>query len=213
MKFLRKHWFDVGATLALVLLVTLFATFGADFTNVRFILWLSLASLFMHQFEEYRYPGYFPGMMNIVMFNSKKPDRFPLNEQTSLIVNVATGWTSYALAAVFSEQAIWLGIATMLVSIGNFAAHTLIFNLKAKEKTLYNPGLLTSWIFFLPLSLWFFYLIVHQHIATPIDFIGGLILGAVLNYVGIIKTIEWMADENTQYIFPERCLPPKRINK
>jgi hypothetical protein len=209
MAFLRKHWFDVGAVFALILLIPLFTIFGTDVANIRYILWLSLVSLFLHQFEEYRYPGYFPGMMNIVMFNSKQPDRFPLNEQTSFVVNVVMGWTSYALAAIFSEQAIWLGIGTILVSIGNFVAHTIIFNFKAKEKTIYNPGLITSWIFFLPLSLWFFYLIIHQHIATPIDFIGGLVLGGLLNYVGIIKTIEWMADENTSYVFPERCLPPR----
>ena len=136
MELLRKHWFDVGAALALILIIILVTTMGLDFSNIRFVLWLSLASLFLHQFEEYRYPGYFPGMMNIVMFESKQPDRFPLNEQTSVVVNVFMGWTSYALAAIFGEQAIWLGIATMLVSFGNFVAHTLIFNLKGQVKTI-----------------------------------------------------------------------------
>jgi hypothetical protein len=53
--------------------------------------WLSLISLFLHQAEEYRYPGYFPGMVNLVMFASPQPDRYPLNTNTALIVNVVIG--------------------------------------------------------------------------------------------------------------------------
>ena len=201
MNFLRLHWFDLGLALAIVVGVLLVITHP---TGLTLLLWLSLITLFVHQFEEYRYPGYFPGMMNSVMFSSKYPDRYPLNTQTALIVNVIVGWLFYFLAALFNEQAIWLGIATFLVSIGNFIAHTFIFNVKGK--TVYNPGMCTAIVFFLPLSVYFFFQVILLHAASPLDWILGIALGIVLNYIGIIKLIDWLKDESTPYAFPPRCL-------
>ena len=205
MNFMRLHWFDVGLVLAFVAGVVVF------FINLNpfsLLLWLSLISLFLHQFEEYRYPGYFPGMMNTVMFSSEQPDRYPLNTNTSFIVNVFIGWFSYLLAAVFAEKALWLGIATILVSVGNFIAHTLLFNIKGK--TLYNPGMVTAIVLFLPISAYFGYLVINNHLATPLDWVAGVILGLVLNFVGILKMIDWLKDENTEYIFPKRFLMPSK---
>ena len=55
MNFLRLHWFDIGLAFA-------FVTGGIVFTShlntISLLLWISLISLFLHQFEEYRYPGY-----------------------------------------------------------------------------------------------------------------------------------------------------------
>ena len=153
MNVLRQHWFDIGVGLALLVGAFLFTN---RLSPLAWLLWVSLISLFLHQLEEYRYPGYFPGMMNVVMFGSQQPDRYPLNTNTALIVNVVVGWFSYLLAALFGEKLLWLGIATMLVSIGNFIAHTLLFNIRGK--TLYNPGLLTALFLFLPIVVYFIFI-------------------------------------------------------
>jgi len=203
MGFLRNHWYDIGLALALGVGLFLFIT---KLSGLSGLLWISLVSLFLHQFEEYRYPGYFPGMINSVLFSSKQPDRFPLNSNTSLIVNVVIGWLFYFLAAVFAEQALWLGIATILVSVGNFVGHTFLFNIKGK--TVYNPGMLTAVTLFLPIALYFFYVVIQQGLVTPIDWVLGIMLGIALNYLGILKLIDWLKDENTPYIFPKRCLLP-----
>ena len=203
MNFMRQHWFDIGLVLALVASISLFFT---TLSAVSLVLWLSLIALFVHQFEEYRYPGYFPGMLNLVLFASKLPDRYPLNSNTALLVNVLIGWLFYALAAVFGERVIWLGIATILVSVGNIVAHTFLFNLKGK--TFYNPGMITAVILFLPIALYFFFLIAQESSATSLDWILGIGLGIALNYVGILKLIDWLKDEQTAYVFPKRCLPP-----
>src|SRR5262245_3552537 len=133
MRFLRQHWFDIGAALALAVGIYLLFT---PMSPLSLTLWLNLIALFLHQFEEYRYPGYFPGMMNVVLFASRQPDRYPLNANTALIVNVFVGWLVYVLAAVFGANIVWLGIAVMLVSAGNVVAHTFLFNIKGKS--LYN---------------------------------------------------------------------------
>lgn len=203
MRFLRYHWFDIGGVLAVVVGVYVFFT---PLSQLSRVLWISLMALFVHQFEEYRYPGYFPGMINLVLFASNQPDRYPLNANTALIVNVLVGWLFYLLAAVFGAHIIWLGIVTMLVSIGNVVAHTVLFNLKGK--TFYNPGMVTADILFVPIALAFFVLIVHDQAATSFDWILGVGLGIALNYIGILKLIDWLKDEQTAYIFPLRCLPP-----
>jgi hypothetical protein len=205
MSFMRLHWFDVGLGLALVtggfLLVR-------QLTPLCLLLWLSLISLFLHQFEEYRFPGYFPGMMNTVMFSSKQPDRYPLNTNTALIVNVFVGWLPYLLAAALGARVLWLGIATILISIGNFVAHTFVFNIKGK--TLYNPGMFTAVVLFLPVAAYFGYLVMQGNLATPMDWTVGIILGLALNFIGILKLIDWLKDSNTPYIWPKRSLLPTK---
>lgn len=205
MNFMRLHWFDVGLVFALV---TGGMLLFSHLPPLSSLLWVSLISLFLHQFEEYRYPGYFPGMMNTVMFASKQPDRYPLNTNTALIVNVLVGWLLYVLAALLADRALWLGIATILVSVGNFFAHALLFNIKGK--TLYNPGMLTAILLFAPIALYFGYLLIQGNLATPTDWIVGIMLGIALNVVGILKLIDWLKDENTKYIFPKRFLLPAR---
>jgi hypothetical protein len=205
MSFMRLHWFDVGLGLALVtggfLLVR-------QLTPLSLLLWLSLLSLFLHQVEEYRFPGYFPGMMNTVMFSSKQPDRYPLNTNTALIVNVFVGWLPYLLAAALGARVLWLGIATILISIGNFVAHTFVFNIKGR--TLYNPGMFTAVVLFLPIAGYFGYLVMQGNLATPMDWTVGIILGLALNFIGILKLIDWLKDSNTPYIWPKRSLLPTK---
>lgn len=56
MGFLRSHWYDMGLGLAVVTAVFLLV---ARPEGVSLLLWISLISLFLHQAEEYRFPGTF----------------------------------------------------------------------------------------------------------------------------------------------------------
>lgn len=203
MSWLRQHWFELGLGLALASSIYLCVTPSSP---LALVLWLNLIALFLHQFEEYRYPGYFPGMINTVMFASQAPDRYPLNPNSALLINVALGWVAYGLAAVFGAQFTWLGIAAIFVSCGNVLAHTFLFNLKGK--TVYNPGMATALLLFLPLALYFFLLLWQNQTATWFDWLGGIGFGLALTYLGIFKMIDWQKDKRTPYIFPPRCLPP-----
>jgi hypothetical protein len=198
MSFLRRHWFDLGLIFIIPIVIYLFLTWNQN-NIIQNLLWISLISLFIHQFEEYRFPGNFPKMMNTVMFKSDTPGKYPLNPNTSLIINVFTGWLTYLLATIFWKQAIWLSIASILVSAGNFIAHTMLFNIKGKTK--YNPGMITSILLFLPISVIFFIILIKTNSATLIDWSIGLVLGIILNVFGILKMIDWLKDKNTKYSF------------
>jgi len=163
MNFLRKHWYDLGGVFSIVVLIYILRK-HTSLTNYQLIMWVSVVTLFFHQLEEYCIIGTFPGMLNTVMYKSPLPDRYPLNTNTAFCVNVIVGWVSYNAAALLAEKAIWLGIATTLVSLGNIIAHTLLFNIKGK--TFYNAGLLTSWLLFAPCVYLVFSIIQKQHLAT-----------------------------------------------
>ncbi|MEP6465841.1 MAG: HXXEE domain-containing protein [Parafilimonas sp.] len=206
METFRKHWYDLGGILSAILLIYVFINLKS-LTHYALLMWLNLISLFFHQLEEYRIAGTFPGMLNTVMFNSKMPDRYPLNTNTALIINVVIGWLFYFLAAFFAEKAIWLGLAVILVSSGNFIAHTFLFNIKGK--TFYNAGMITSWIFFAPCVYCFFHIIYANNLITTADYLVGVPLGIALNVIGVLKLIDWLKDKNTTYIFEQRNLLPQ----
>jgi hypothetical protein len=201
MSFWRTHWFDVGGGLALLLGTWLYLH-RLSLNSEQLLLGLSFVSLLLHQVEEYRWPGYFPGMLNAAVYRSPQPDRYPLNTQTAFLLNVPLGWTAYGLAAFFGPRLPWLGIATVLVSLGNVGAHAGFFNLRGR--TWYNPGLATALVLFLPLALRYGHLLVSYHLAASRDWLLGLPLGLILNYGGIIKPIAWLANPATPFRFAAR---------
>lgn len=98
-----------------------------------------------------------------------------------------------------------------LVASHNIIAHTTFFNIKGN--TLDNAGMATSWLLFVPCAYFFISIIHTNHLATTTDYFIGIALGIILNVVGVLKLIDWMADENTTYAFEERNLLPKDRNK
>lgn len=208
MTFLRTHWFDIGLILAVIAALVLRFS-NIDFFGLQFLIWLNVISLFLHQFEEYRYPGYFPGMLNSVIFKSKMPDRYPLNTNSAMFINVFLGWTVYILAAILYDIFILLAFLTMLISFGNFIMHTFVMNIKAK--TFYNPGQFTATFLFLPVSCMFFIYIFEYNVLSTLELIIGIGLGIFINIFGLIKLIDIMKNENSEYVFEPRQLMPKKI--
>ena len=125
-----------------------------------------------------------------------------------LIADVDQIGEFFELAAVFGARLLWLGIATMLVSVGNVIAHAFLFNIRGR--TLYNPGMLTAIVLFLPIAAYFGYVLIQGNLATPMDWALGVLLGVALNFIGILKVIDWLKDKNTRYIFPKRSLLPSK---
>lgn len=192
MVFWERHWFDVGGILGVILAAWLVAgafTHSGP-TGIDLILWLSLLSLFAHQVEEWRWPGWFPGMLNVVLFRSSDPWRFPLNVRSGLAVNVAVGWVSYVLAALLGARALWLALATILVSVGNCVLHLGVIPVRGRLP--YNPGMATSLILFLPISVWF--VASAWTSMSALDVVVGILLGIVLNAFGVIGLIRVMED-------------------
>ena len=202
----RKCWFDVGVVLGGILVIV-WLIVRPEFSTVQLILWVSLLTLFLHQFEEWRWPGWFAGMLNIGLFRSDEPSRYPLNPTSGMVVNVVVGWGGYVLAALLWSHALWLGVATLMVSIGNCAFHLVFMPLRLKIP--YNPGMVTSLVLFLPTVIWFFIASSKDGLLTSGDLLLGIPLGIVLNVVGVIGVIELLKRTDAEP-FPDRMIEPAR---
>lgn len=200
MDFFRNHWFDIGGGLSLIVIAYVFSVHH-QLSSYQILMWLSLIALFWHQLEEYRIVSTFPGMINATLFKSKQPDRYPLNPQTALYINVYGGWLIYLLAALFAERAMWLGLLSILISCGNIIAHCFIFNIKAKRY--FNPGMASSILFFLPICIRYFQLLATKQPISTVECIVGAVLGIIANIL-IVKLIVWLANPNSKYSFSKR---------
>lgn len=205
MRFMERHWFDVGGVVGLILAVWLAFT-GSSMSTLSLLLWVSLLSLLAHQVEEWRWPGWFPGMLNVVLFRSDDPWKFPLNVRSGLAVNVGVGWLGYLLAALLAERALWLALATITVSIGNCVLHLLVIPIRGRM--LYNPGMATSLFFFLPISAWF--LVEFWSSMSVFDIVFGLALGFALNVGGVIGLIRVMESSSAPLFEPRQVEPALR---
>ena len=198
MSFLRNHWPDIGIVLAFLIGGWLIF-FSSGLSGFQILLWISFISLLLHEFEEYRFPGTFPCRFNRVFFKSQKPDRYPLNTDTSLWVNVFFGWTVYLLAAILAEKAMWICIISIMVSVGNIIIHVFVFNIKGK--TLYNPGMATSLLLFLPISLYFFLSIYIYNLTSVRELLVWVPLGFVIAVALTLGTVQVMKNKHTRYVF------------
>jgi len=202
MRFMERHWFDVGGIAGIALAVVL-VVIGSSLSTLSLILWVSLLTLFAHQVEEWRWPGWFPGMLNVVLFRSDDPWRFPLNVRSGLAVNVGVGCLGYLLAALLAERALWLALATILVSVGNCVLHLIVIPIRGRMP--YNPGMATSLLLFLPVTVWF--LIVAVPMMSAVDIVVGLIVGLILNVGGVVGLIRLMEDPQAPPFEPRQVEP------
>jgi hypothetical protein len=124
MRHYRDNWFNIGAVLAMAIAGALTLS-HRGLSRSRLFSALNLAALMVHQFEEYSFPGYFPGLLNAGVFKSDKPDRYPLNTNSALIVNAVVGYPFYLLPVLFPKRRS-LGLAPVLFGFGQAAFHGIV---------------------------------------------------------------------------------------
>ncbi|QDM47064.1 HXXEE domain-containing protein [Paenibacillus thiaminolyticus] len=207
MKFLRDYWQDLGLVVAFFVCIGLLAN-GDRTPEIEIILWLSFVAILVHQFEEYRWPGYFGGLFNAVIFRSEHPERYPLNTQSAMIINLGIAYLFYLLP-VFVPHLIWLGLAPVFMGFFQFIWHGIFANLKAK--TIYNPGLGAVLLLHFPIGGWYIYHILTHNLASAwIDFGHGLFCDRRLSF--IIKGNMWLKNEHSPYAFTPKQLGPYNLS-
>ncbi|HEY2537310.1 MAG TPA: HXXEE domain-containing protein [Solirubrobacteraceae bacterium] len=145
----RKNWPRAGALLGMGIAGAT-ALGSRRLSRPQTFAALNFAALTAHQYEEYEDPGYFPGQFNAGVLHSDKPDRYPLNTNTALIVNVPLAYTFYALPIAFPKHRV-LGIAPVLFGFLQAAGHGTIFPRLAGDR--YSPGFLASLLLHVPIGV------------------------------------------------------------
>ena len=201
LKFLRRHWHDIGLFSAVVAgIYLLFA--WSELILVQKLLILNFIAVLLHQFEEYSWPGGFPAVANKVLFPSLKLDRYlnPLNQNSSMVANLVFAYGFY-LFPVFFPNVIWLGLAPVIVGLTiQFIGHVIYVNIKLKS--FYSPGVATTVFGFVPIGLIY---INHILVNNMVNF-GGWLLAIVYMIVAvsvIFYVIEQklLGDKNSPYPF------------
>src|SRR4051812_23210298 len=104
----RTQWPRIGAVLAMgVGGVTAFT--AKRLTKPQLFAALNFAALLIHQYEEYRDPGYFPGQLNKGLIKSDHPRNYPLNTDIAMWINTAIAYPVYIAPVVFPKKK-WLGL-------------------------------------------------------------------------------------------------------
>jgi len=164
---LTWNWFDlafpwIGGGGAVVLLVLLFGTnvLRSDPTRSRWrdpawLSWLAAVAYLLHNVEEYGVDlvGAAHAFPDALCTNLKLPayPGCPIPPAFYLAVNIPLFWVLAPLVALLSRRRPLVGLALYSVIFINGLTHVALV---AKTGTLYNPGLLTAVLIFLPLSVW-----------------------------------------------------------
>jgi hypothetical protein len=169
---------------------------------------LSFVAILVHQFEEYRFSGYFPRVFNIVMFKSLNPEKYPLNAQSAMVINALIAYVFYLLPIFFTDQ-IWLGLAPIFMGFFQLIWHGLFANLRIKG--IYNPGLFAVLFIHVPIGIWYIQYITSHGLVTAADWGLEIAYFVVATYILIIKGNMWMKDERSKFSFTKKQLGPYRV--
>jgi hypothetical protein len=203
LKFLRRHWHDIGLGSAVVAGACLFFGWG-DLDILQRLLILNFIVVLLHQFEEYSWPGGFPAVANLVFLPLAGMSRYfkPLNQLSSAVANLTFAYVFYLLPVFFSRT-IWLGLATVIVgAVLQVIGHAIVVNYQIRS--LYSPGVATAVFGWLPLGLVYIYYIQKHGLASGWEWlvaIGYMILAMVLIFYVIEQRI--FGGENPTYPFDQ----------
>ncbi|HEX6478944.1 MAG TPA: HXXEE domain-containing protein [Ktedonobacteraceae bacterium] len=208
MHFYRKHWPDVGAgfVMGISIAMTIFLTRSREKRSRAQVLstW-NFVALLLHQCEEYRFPGYFPGQFNAGVLKSETPDHYPLNTQIAMLINTALAYPVYVLPVLFPRK-VWLGLAPVLMGFAQVLIHGLVFPLRAKAR--YGPGFVTALCLHLPIGIAYLRQIRREQPVKGSEWIKGVIafLGFALG--GIVVPILFFRDKESPYRFTKQQMGP-----
>ena len=204
MRNYRDNWFNVGALLAMAIAGAL-ALSHRSLSRSRLFSALNLAALMVHQFEEYGFPGYFPGLLNAGVFKSDKPDRYPLNTNSSLIVNAVVGYPFYLLPVLFPKRRS-LGLAPVLFGFGQAAFHGIVPPLRAKA--LYGPGFLSAFFLHVPIGINYLRAVGSERPLERGELARAAACTLAFAALGIGAPLRLLRNEESPYRFTNRQVGP-----
>jgi hypothetical protein len=201
LKFLRRHWHDIGLFSAVVAGAYLIFAWN-EIVLLQKLLLLNFIAVLLHQFEEYSWPGGFPAVANMVLMRGEKPDRYPLNQNSSMVANLIFAYGFY-LFPVFFPTVIWLGLAPVLVGLTvQFIGHGIYVNIKLRS--FYSPGVAATVFGHVPIGVIYIYHVVANGM---VNLWGWLLAGAwmavflFLNFFIIEQKL--LGNKNSPYPFDE----------
>ena len=188
----------MDSVVAAIVIIYLVITWH-DISIMQRLVTLSFMAMVLHQFEEYTFPGGFPAIANTVLHTTEQPDRYPLNQRSAAWINIYGTYCFYLLP-VFFPDVIWLGLAPMIMGIGQTGVH--VFKTNIEMKSFYNPGMLAVVFLHVPIGIYYIAYITKNNLDTGLDWIITVIYLLLVCVVGLVfLTYKVWPDHNTKYPF------------
>ena len=174
LSWLEQHWSISTPFLAIYLTIVL-VLFVLNKNFALFLIWIQTPVYWLHQFEEYIYPGGFTEYFNIKILDSNRKD-WPLTKKEALWINVPIVFIGFPVSAILAGQIdISIGIWTAYFSIINALSH---FGMFFQDR--YNPGLIASVLLNIPVGVYtIYYFATNQLISLNSHIIGVSIAIAI----------------------------------
>lgn len=204
MRNYRDNWFKVGSVLAMVVAGTL-ALSHRRLSRPRLFSALNFAALLVHQFEEYGVPGYFPGHFNAGILKSEKPDRYPLNTNSALIINTAIAYPFYLLPVLFPKRR-WLGLAPVLFGFAQAVGHGIVFPRLAKAR--YSPGFLAAIFLHVPIGINYLREAASERPSGRGDWAKAALYMIAFTALGVAAPQQLLKDEESPHRFTQQQVGP-----
>ena len=183
--FLEWPWIGLGFFISIMILA-----FATDFLrnekskkrwyDLSWLAWLGAAAYMLHNIEEYGIA--FNGMTNAFPYFMTGALGFQISEGAYLACNLGLVWISGPLAAVLSRKHKGMAVCMSIFELINGVSHVV----QAIAFQIYNPGLITSIVIFIPLCIWTCYVAFsknQEHISKKVffgQFIVAFIYHAIL---------------------------------
>ncbi|HXW58981.1 MAG TPA: HXXEE domain-containing protein [Solirubrobacteraceae bacterium] len=164
---------------------------------------LNFLALLVHQYEEYEYPGYFPGQFNAGVLHSDEPDHYPLNPDIAMIINTVIGYPAYILPVAFPKKR-WIGLAPVLFGFTQAVAHGLIINRLGKAR--YSPGFLASFFLHVPIGIAYIQALRAEGPIDHADWLKARVCAFALGAGGLAAPNLLLRDKNSPYAFTAKQL-------
>ena len=174
--WLKKEWAKVCPILAVYFPLFIFL-FVKPHDFVLFLIFIQVPIYYLHQTEEYIFPGGFQRFFNLDIFKLGNPEQ-PLNENRIFVINIMVTWVLLPLFSFLSmidySWGFWIPYFSIFAGLGH-----VILGIKAKK--LYNPGLIVSLLLNIPLGIWAVWKLATMGIITSPYFNLSLLIGFLLN--------------------------------
>ena len=202
--FWMKIWLYVMAVGGGILIILLVLFWNQSNWATRLI-YFTFIGLTLHVLEEWRFPGGFHYIYNLT-HKSENPDRYPMNRVSDMVTNF--GALIVGFGAIIIGAFPLIVVATFFFGFVEILAHTgLGINsyrfFKSKRKiNIYNPGFLTTYVIFLPVSIGFIYIFTTGMFLTILtDWIWGIVLMLGIGFLLIVLPEGLLKNKNSPYAF------------
>ena len=132
-------------------------------------------------------------------------DRYPMSQLTDMITNfvpILFGCVMLAIGMPYFTSLMWFLLSAMEVVVHTMAGIHCIRRFGDRgKKTLYNPGLFTSYFCFLPVFVGYIYSFITDRVPTLMEGILAVASTLVMSYFVINLAEEKLKDKKSRYAY------------